>query len=182
MQKSASVLAVLITNQHLLTGEIALGNVRLVEILNDHRTDFLTLTNVRVFQLRSDTPVATLAQAVVRKRNVGLAILLSNEDGASQKRYDRFYSKKRYDTFLIVQGCEVRGQLALKVADDPVTALCHELEGFFPIPEGSVVFGEGHPPYNGEVVIVNRDYVTLVQLKEPVATEVPSAAPRASNR
>jgi hypothetical protein len=169
--------AILVTNEHLLGVEIETRGQRLLDVLNDTNTSFLCVNAVRVFRRGCTTPVATLPQAVIQKSNVALAIPAGDTHEAPQKRSRSFVPKRRSAAFLVVLGYEVRGELALKRTDDPVAALCHELGRFFPVPNGTVAFaGTRCPQQTAQVVIVNSDHVSLLQLGEP-ATETAGNSP-----
>jgi len=165
---SASELTtILVTEEHLLCAKVSMRGQRLLEVLTDPNTDFLPLSNVEVLRRRCGTCVGTLPQAVVRKANVALAIPAGDGHEAPEKRIRAFQSKKRYAAFLLVLGYEVRGEVSLIGADDPKIALCHELGDFFPVPNGQVSFaGTRHTEQESQVVIVNKDFVSLFQIAE----------------
>ena len=160
--------ALLVTNEHLLGVEIDTRGKRLLDVLNDTNTEFLSVNDVRVFRRKCATPVATLPKALILKSNVGLAIPAGDAHEAPAKRSRSFVPKRRYAAFLVVLGYEVRGELALKRTDDPVAALCHELGRFFPVPRGTVAFaGTRCEEQTAQVVIVNSDHVSLLELGQP---------------
>ena len=168
--------AILVTSEHLLGVEIETRGQRLLDVLNDTNTSFLCVNEVRVFRRGCTSPVATLPQAVIQKSNVALAIPAGDKHEAPQKRSQSFVPKRRSAAFLVVLGYEVRGELALKRTDDPVAALCHELGRFFPIPNGTVAFaGTRCQQQTAQVVIVNSDHVSLLQLGEPTTDKAGSA-------
>ena len=159
--------SILVTNEHLVYAKTTLRGRRFLDVLSDVNTDFLCVRDAQVFQRRGDACIAALPKAVIRKASIALAIPASDKHETPQKRRDSFVSKKRYDAFLIVLGYEVRGELALKGTDDPVSVLSHELGGFFPIPRGMVSFaGARCEQQKAQVVIVNKDFVSLFQLEK----------------
>jgi hypothetical protein len=142
---------------------------RLLDVLNDNNTSFLSVNEARVFRRGCATAVATLPQAVIRKANVALAILVGDRHEAPLRRSRSFVPKRRHSVFLVVLGYEVRGELSLKRTGDSVAALCHELGVFFPVPNGTVAFTGTHwEAQAAQVVIANSSHLSLLQLGKPV--------------
>lgn len=170
---------ILVTEEHLLSAGVTTHGQRLLDVLNDSNTDFLPVGNVEVLRRRCGTCVGTLPQAVIRKEHIALAIPAGDGHEAPAKRARTFQSKKRYAAFLLVLGYEVRGEVSLKGPDDPKIALCHEFRNFFPVPHGQVSFaGTRHAEQESQVVIVNKDFVSLFQIADPTTGD---AKPPRSN-
>jgi len=159
--------SILVTSEHLVYAKTSVGGRRFLDVLSDVNSDFLRVRDAQVFQRRGDACIASLPKAVVRKANIALAIPASHDHEAPQKRRDTFVSKRRYNAFLIVMGYEIRGELALKGTNDPISVLSHELGEFFPIPQGTVCFaGARNERAKAQVVIVNKKFVSLFHLEE----------------
>jgi len=162
--------AILVTNEHLLSARVPLRGHRLLDVLNDRSTAFLSVTDVQVFRRQCNTCIATLPKALVQKTNIALAIPAIDKHEAPGQRSRTFVSKRRYHASLIVLGYEVRGELALSGTDDSLGALCQELGTFFPVPDGAVSFdGTQFGRSHAQVVIVNKEHLSLFQLGDPVA-------------
>ena len=156
---------ILVTDEHLLNVKVSLDGRRLLDVLIDPNTSFLSVSNVRAFRKSCGTLVAELPEAIVKKSNIALAIPIGDRHEAPGKRRDSYVNKKRYSVCLIVSGHDVRGELALRGTNDPKTALYRELHSFFPVPYGSVALtSAGDSRQSAQVVIVNRDHVSLFHL------------------
>ena len=174
--------AIVVTNEHLLSGQVSARGRRLIQVLNDTTTDFVSMQNVRVMRRAGGACVATLPSAMVLKRNIALAIPANDQHESPEKRRDNFVHKRRFNAFLIVKGYEIRGQVCLKGTEDPLAALCHELGAFFPVPGGSVAFsGTSCDEQHRQVIVVNREYVSVFHLGEPLAERTVTAEPTAAN-
>ncbi len=161
--------AILATQEHFLGVKIATHGERLVQIMNDGNSRFLSVTDVQVFRREGGKLLATLAKAVIQKDAIALAIPAVDGHESPRKRRDNYVQKRQFHAMVLVQGYEVRGRLWLKGTDDPVSALCHELGTFFPVTDGVVSFaGKEGGEQGGQVVVVNRSLVSLFQVGEPV--------------
>ena len=175
---SDSVNTILATHEHLLTAKVATHGQRLLEVLADSNTDFLPVHDVKVFRRRGDACIDTLPAAVIRKANIALALPAGTKHEAPEKRSGRYITKKKYATYLVVLGYEVRGEIRLTGNDDPRVLLCQELSRFFPVPHGNVSFaGTPCADWQSQVVLVNRDLVSLFEITEiePAGVAGPTA-------
>jgi hypothetical protein len=160
---------ILATHEHFLGAKVATHGERLVQVLNDGNTRFLSLTDVQVFRREGGTHVATLPRAVIQKDSIALAIPAVAGHESPRKRRDNYIQKSQFHTLVLVLGYEVRGRLWLKGTEDPVSALCRELGTFFPITDGVVAFaGKEGDQHGGQVVLVNRNLISLFQIGEHV--------------
>lgn len=167
---SDEVNTILATHEHLLTAKVPTHGQRLLEVLADPNTDFLSVHDVRIFRRRGDTCIDTLPNAVIRKANIALALPAGAKHEAPRKRSTSYVAKKKYAAFLVVLGYEVRGEIHLKNVDDPKVLLCQEFRSFFPVPHGNVSFaGTRCGERESQVVLVNRDLVSVFEVA-PIET------------
>ncbi len=150
---------------------------RLLDVLNDPGTDYLHLNRAQVFRRGCGSCAGTLPAAVIHKANIGLAVPSTDRHEAPLERCRRFVSKDRYPAFLLVLGYEIRGEVSLTGAADPVAALCHELPGFFPVANGTISFaGSSSAQQESQVVIVNKSFVSLLQIMEAATAKAGASA------
>ena len=167
---------ILITEEHLLSAKVTTRGQRLLDVLANSNTEFLSVFDVEVLRRQCGTRVATVPRAVLRKENIALAIPAGSGHEAPVKRSQTFQSKNRYAAFMLVLGYEVCGEISLSGTDDARNALFHELGHFFPVPCGRVTFaGTQYAGQESQVVIVNKDFVSLFQIAEP-ATRNPAVS------
>ncbi|MCR4412664.1 MAG: hypothetical protein NUV77_09595 [Thermoguttaceae bacterium] len=159
---------ILATYEHLLTADVPTNGQRLLDTLNDRTSDFLRVTNVQLVQRDGTGCVASVPAAAIRKAQIGLAIPASESHEARDKRLACFVQKKEYEAILLVLGYVVRGRLQLRDTDDPVVALCHELQTFFPIPHASVSLPGVPDDVRTKVVLVNSSFVSFFHFDAPV--------------
>jgi hypothetical protein len=163
---SPKVPTILITQEHLLIGEVLTRGTRLLEVLTDPHTEFLQLSDVHVSRREAKTQeVIRLPEAVVRKAEICLAVLGGGRHESPETRRFAYVDKRSYPTFAIVAGYEVRGELQLKGASDPIAALTHEIRGFMPLTQVTI----GHAGVSGDpllasVALCNREFTSLLHI------------------
>lgn len=164
----------LVTDENWLTGLLATEHRRVLDIVNDKTSEFLSVAEVRLYR-GSDLgePLVTLPKAVVPKHRISLLLITEERHEAPAKRASNFVRKDHFDVFLTVPGLEVRGYLHLGTRTDSIAYLARmnrDQVCWFPLTDATVAqlgpFGE---PAQAPVALVNRAFVNLFYLSETPA-------------
>jgi len=160
------VRAMLVTDEHLLVGEVPTRGQRLLENLLDPTTRFLRIHQVHVCR-RAATSDSDhfLDHAVVAKEMLSLAILSGRKHEAPNIHRYANVEKRVCSAFLIVSGFEVCGRMHCHGPSDPVAMLSIEMGSFIPVTQATVSWDRGKPIAAG-VVLVNRAHTSLLQVGE----------------
>lgn len=159
----------LVMGEHWITGLLATEHRRVLDILNDKTSEFLTLAEVRLYQ-GSDLgePLFALPRSVVPKARIALLLITEERHEAPARRATNFVRKDHYEVFLTVPGLEVKGYVHLTQRVDPIAFLSRlgrDGVAFFPVTDATVSqlgpFGE---PAQAPVAVVNRQSVNLFYL------------------
>jgi hypothetical protein len=157
---------ILATDNHLFTAVVPTRGNRLLEVLNDHTTEFLVVNDFRPYSDKDEDNTAR-PSAVVRKANVALAMLPTIHEAAERRMY-YFVAKKNYACRIVVGDYTIAGDLSLRGAPDLNSILSSELQHFFPITEAIVSHPELRTAVKPSVVLVNKDKVAALQLGETI--------------
>jgi hypothetical protein len=164
---------ILITDEHVLSATIPTSGQRVLDILNDPRSQFLTVQNASVLRRRDGSRIATLPDAVMRKANIGAALLSGGEHEAPEKRRSCYLRKDEHVAFLVVLGYEVTGTMHLNASKDAVTVLYHEAGAFTPVANAVVSFAGAAPRGQAvDVALVNQSLISLIHVGDPHADEL----------
>jgi hypothetical protein len=160
---------IIATDNHLFTAAIPTRGARLLEVLNDHTSEFLFINDFKPYADTSDEDAAR-PPAVIRKTNVVFAMLTALHE-AAERRLHYFVAKRTHMCRIIVGDYAIAGNLSLRGAPDLNSIFRAELQNFFPITEAIVSHAELPVPAGPSVVLVNKDKVAALQLGESVANE-----------
>jgi hypothetical protein len=168
---------ILATDNHLFTAAVPTRGNRLLEVLNDHTTEFLVVNDFRLFADKNDEDSAR-PPAVVRKMNLALAMLPTLHEAAERRMY-YFVAKKTHACRIVVGDYTIVGSLSLRGAPDLNAILNTELQHFFPVTEAVVSHRDLRSAVRPSVVLINKDKVAALQLDESAVKELrPLAASR----
>ena len=137
-----------------------------MDLLNDENKVYLSLQRVRVYR-RADTEtlVEEFPEAVVRKKDVSLAIITDLKHEAARKHWSHHALKPTFDAVLAVSGYEIRGKLHLNHRPiDLASVLIRDLGAFFPVTQAEVADANGQ--FEAAVVIANKSCVSLLYESE----------------
>lgn len=162
---------VLVVGDHWVSGLVSADGRRLLDMLNDKTSEFLTLTEARLYlAVEMTEPAATLPKAIVPKANIVFAMLLDESHEAPRKRATSFTRKEAYETYMTVPSLEIKGYVHLLQRADPagfMLKLAKDGLSFFPVTLSAVStvgpFGE---PTAAPVTLVNRAHVDLFYLAD----------------
>lgn len=163
----------IVTREHFLKCTVPTRGRRLLDLLQEQDSQFLSVHDAQVRCRQGAAENATCSQAVIRKATISLIIPAQQTLEVTQKRIDTFISKKQHAVFLTVHGYQIRGSMKVNGAPDPLRILCLEAGEFIPIINASVssagLAWDDQPP---RLVFVNREHVALLQILEPSRTEM----------
>jgi hypothetical protein len=160
---------ILATDNHLFTAAVPTRGNRLLEVLNDHTTEYLVVNDFRLYSDK-DGDDAARPPAVVRKSNLALAMLPTLHEAAERRMY-YFVAKKSHPCRIVVGDYTIAGNLSLRGAPDLNVILSTELQHFFPITEAIVSHTGLRAAVKPSVVLVNKDKVAALQLGEAVVNQ-----------
>ena len=165
---STEITAIFVTHEHFLTASLPNRGLRLSDAMNDTSSDYLCVRDVRVFRRNSDQRVESLDEAVIRKSNVGLAILTDAEHENPDRLMTSFVAKGEHHAFLMVLGYEVWGELHLQTQGDPVSILMREVRKFVPVAPARLSHSGRSLDDTVEfpTVLVNRDFISLIKVEK----------------
>ncbi len=120
--------------EHWLVGSLLLKGGRILDVLNDFRSDFVELTDVKVHQHWKQRCVGQISKTLVPKQAAEFVIVPTGDHESPDKRLNYYRSKECFRAFAIVGGYSVAGNLQLtKASTDVRYTLVSELAHFFPL-------------------------------------------------
>ncbi|MBC7236426.1 MAG: hypothetical protein H5T69_11350 [Chloroflexi bacterium] len=132
----------LLVDGYLITGEVKTEERRLLDILNDDSSDYVSLDQARIYRLDApDEPVVTLDTILVNKRSLNLAVVTAERPAPPRQRELLYVEKQINRAFITVPHCQVWGQVHLPYSPFPVTPesyLTRDADAFFPITQAEV--------------------------------------------
>ena len=156
--------AVLITNEHLLDCRVQTNGERLSDVLNKEATKFLRIFDVSVMSRQNNSPPKKLNDGVIRKPNILLAILKTADHEAPERRINSFAAKNHFESFILVDGFQIKGQLHAKGEPEGVQFLTHHTLDFIPITNAEVSYSDGSDPMNAQSLFVNKAAIDFLQM------------------
>ena len=177
---SARVPAILMVDEHLIIGEVQTRGMRLLEVLNDHLTDWLHVYDVHVARRGAmANSIESLGEVAIRKSEIKLALLGGGKHESPEKRRYAFVDKKLYVAVALIGGYEVRGRLHLKGSSDLDRVLV-EMSNFLPVTEAAVSHAEmAGQKLDASVVLINNAAISMFHVGESLPSQPPSPQPEA---
>lgn len=178
--------AILVVDEHLIVGEVQTRGQRLLDVLNDHFTDWLRVYDVHLARREAKTnSVESMPEAAIRKAELKLALLGGGKHESPEKRRFSFVDKRLHFAVALVGGYEVRGRLHLKGSSDLDRVLA-EMSNFIPLTEATVAHaGMAGEKLDASVVLINKAAISMFHvgdcLPSKPAPQPPSEDELASN-
>ncbi len=165
LTRKGFVSADFLTESYRISGEVALKNQPLVDMLNDKLTGFIRGENVYVSPVHD--PATFTAQGGVgnlRKDRIGLVVLAREEDG--QSRHSLYQTQTSQPTtfslFATMPGFEVRGALRQTSLIDIENMLMQSVDRFITIFRATAkVTSNPELQFTGGAILLNRELATL---------------------
>ena len=161
--------------RHRVEGRIATSGYRLLDVLNDPMSEYLEVYDAGVTTAAGELG-DPLLQAAVAKSEISLAVILTEEHEAEDRRRFTAVDKKRYPALPIADGFEIRGTAHLDGAAEPAVALASELDRFFPLTGATVFSATTGERVEAPVVMPNKRFVSLFYLGEQIRADDRRAA------
>jgi hypothetical protein len=162
---------ILVFGEHLLKGTVQTHGQRLLEVLKDEGSEFLSVYEAELFRRHFHAKSASFREVIVRKASIGLAIPATEKHEAPQRRIDAFVPKNDYSVFLVVLGYEIRGRMQLQGVGEPLQLVRLEMGRFIPVPDATIsAAGSKWNSQLPQVVIVNRSDIALFEVTRPNQT------------
>jgi hypothetical protein len=151
---------------HWLIGNLPLADFRIQEVLNDSRTDFLTLTDVEVHPLSKRECVSHLPQVIIPKGKLEFVIVPTSRHEAPEKRWNNLAAKTPFQAFAMLSGYRIWGELHLpKEPDDIHFVFTHQLSQFFALTRASVSLDpRGESQLSAPLLLANKESVSCLHI------------------
>jgi hypothetical protein len=151
---------------HWLVGNLPLADFRIQEVLNDPRTDFLTLTDVEVHPLSKRECVTRVPEVIVPKGGLEFVILPTLRHEAPEKRWNNRAVKMAFDAFAILQGYRIWGELHLpNEPKDVHLVLRHQLGQFFALTRASISLDpRGESQLSAPLLLANKGFISCLHI------------------
>lgn len=164
--------AVFAVSHHLISGKVANNGQRLLDVLNDKLSDFVTLDEAEVFAATGES-IAQLPNAIIPKSELLMAVVPGERHEAPEKRTTRFRSKKQYSAFVIADRFAINGRLHLEGSGHASVTYQKELGEYAAIDEATVtnLYGDGMP-VDVQVAIVSKSAVVLLRVGDRATREL----------
>lgn len=159
------VTAHIITQGLLIECDVISRGMRMLELLNDPATHYISLSKFSAYRVGSKTPLRTGDDAIVCKDNINFVVLDGNRHETPERRALAFKAKDQYEVFLTVRQYGIHGRVHVKGIPDAIGFLRRDTGMFLPVTDARVFFS-GTEPSGGatQTVIVNKQTVDLFQL------------------
>ena len=168
---------VLLSSAHSVSGELALHNERLSDLLNDPRSSEVVLHDAAVTRLLAPArPLAQHPTAVVTKSHIVLAFEFEDKDAPATRRFFSYVAKSTFPVFMILHGMEVRGSLhTLGNLDLRALVASHDLR-FLAVTNAAVsLIANERYLIRQNAVLVNALQIRYIAAASPETPEEPPA-------
>jgi hypothetical protein len=178
---SQKVPAILLVDEHLIAGKVPTRGLRLLEVLNDHSTDWLHVYDVHLARREAKTTcIEALNEVAIRKTQLKLALLGGGKHESPEKRRFAYVDKTPYCAVALVGGYEVRGRLHLNGSPD-LTRVLVDMRDFVPLTDGTVSHAEmAGEKLDAAVVLINKSAICLFHIGDSLPSR--AATPPSSTR
>lgn len=154
-----------VASQWLMATVTTQGN-RVLDVLNDVRTDYLTARNVKVFSpLDPDAEPENVPEFIIPKDRLAFVIIPPRDPkSAGFKRLYARVEKRQATAVALIAGYRITGNLHVaRCSENPLYTLNTELGGYFPITDAVVCLG-GRTQVPRAVVIVQKSFVDCLYI------------------
>jgi hypothetical protein len=158
---------------HWLIGNLPLKDFRIQEVLNDPRTDFLTLSDVEIHSIAKRECITHVPGAMIPKNQLEFVIVPSERHEAPEKRWNNHAVKAAYQALAIVRGYRISGVLHLPRKPDVIhLVFTHQLSQFFAVTRASVSCDPGGgSQITAPLLLANKSFVSCFHVGEAVHSE-----------
>lgn len=154
-----------VTTEHFFRGVVRTHGQRLLDSLNDPTTDFFAMDDVEVFRASYNVRAAQLPTAAVWKRHIGMVLITVRRHEAPERQANARRVKQQFPAMLTCLGYDIEGTVHLRGLADPVNALSHDFDNFFPVTEALVTHGGNRKlQLRVPVAMIKRDAVSMFHL------------------
>jgi hypothetical protein len=164
----------LVVGEHLLLCRVPLSGIRLLDHLNDPRSNFLHVSESRLLHRPYDDEAEMVGDTIVSKARLRLAIPTTRDHEAPEKRFHTLRSTSHRPALVLLEEYELRGNVHLGPGADPAHALVYEFGQFIPITDATLS-SRGKPMRfsKAHVVLANRDFVDAIHVEnKPAASDL----------
>ncbi len=167
-----SVTTHIITQGLLIECNVVTRGLRVLELLNDPTTDYISLHDFKAYRIGAKTPIRTSQEAIVRKDNINFIVLDANRHETPERRAIAYAAKDQYEVFLTVRQYGIQGRIHMKGTPDPIAYLKRDTGMFLPVTDAQVFLSGAEPTSTAtQTVIINKEKIDLFQL----SNEMPPA-------
>ncbi len=161
--RSSRLTADIFTGSHRLSAQIAVGNWRLADVLNDRMTDFLQVQNVYISRINAPGEIiGRYDKAALEKRHITFVVLPTETDGLSKEHKYNASSKSTENVFVTLPSFEINGRLEIIGKFNLKAILTIGTTRFMPIFQGTAKNSFfPNVQFSGPVILVNKEAVAL---------------------
>jgi hypothetical protein len=157
-----------LTQSYRISGQVAVRNRRLINILSDAYSSLLELYDVYISRIAQPGDiVTTYRMAAITKSSITCVVLPTTSLALSR---DQSYTFTRlpYEAFITVPSLEIQGKLMIAGKLELNALLSTSSERFLPIMEASAVVSF-YPQisFAGQLLLVNKERIELFCVREP---------------
>lgn len=170
----------LVINDYLCCGHLATGGHRILDVLDDALTEFLSLSDVEICGLGNESLMSSAREAVVRKDDVHLVMPVDDKHEAAGRRWYTFTEKQSRPVLVIAGAHAIRGLVHFRGSFDPVAMQTNGPGRFLPVTCACVTSAGRN--LSAAVVFVNRRFISLVTVEGGPASDRMASIPAGDGR
>jgi hypothetical protein len=156
---------VFFTDAHRIVADVDTGQRRLVEVLRDGTRAYLDVAQISLTRIDDPTqPLAASPRGVLRKSDVRMAAIVSEENRRPERRLYAYVAKASVRVVALLPSCSIVGDLHLPDGTtDGVLAYLKMSDSFVHLTDALIQFTRTPlPPNTANTVVVNRASVELL--------------------
>ncbi len=159
------VSVIVIAGPHSFLGAIENRGLRVLDVLNDVRTDYLQLRDVTVRREIDGQSIGQLLTATIPKTAVDFVLLEADKHEATVRRQFALVSKPSREALILLGAYEIHGTFMTTGSFDVLPALRQEQTAFFPVTSARLQrVTSTDPPIAAAVALLNGQKTTLLHL------------------
>jgi hypothetical protein len=156
---------IVIAGPHSLLGTIDNRGLRVLDVLNDVRTDYLQLRDATLRREIDGMCIGQLSGATIPKTAVDFVLLESDKHEAAVRRNFALVSKPSREALILLGDYEIHGTFMTTGSMDVLPALRQEQTAFFPVTSARLQrVSSVDPPIAAAVALINGQKTTLLHL------------------
>lgn len=159
----------IIAGQHTLAGALDHSSSRVLDVLNNASTEFLRIERASICRGIGGAPIGEFDEITIPKSSIECLVLKEDHHEAPLQRKYALVEKDAHTAFVLFDDHELRGQILLGRAVDPILLLGTTASNFFPIVSATIASTHRDAPQlTANVVFVNKHKVATLHINQRV--------------